>query len=416
MHEPGAEGVKPARGAHVPTTAVSLHEVRDRNPYPVYEVARQQGNVVWDQGMDGWLILDYEGCSFVEQREDLFIEPTGQMPGADLIAGRRDFRALTGERHRLLHHFALRLWAPHAVEPYRDAYIRPIVDARIGRFSSRGAAELWEDFASLVSIEVVGRILGLPPMDDDAMRKASRWTDAVLAWRFSYGLDPTLIAAAVDATRDLDAFLLPIIRAKKVSSTDDMVSGLWRIGAQIAPDWNERDVLDNVKFLFEGGSDTPGLLICTCMRIALDDSELRAAISAGGEPLRRFVDETLRHTTPVHWRARIATSDVQLGGVTIQAGDRVFAVNAAANRDPKHYANPDQFDIGRHRYSSHLAFNAGPRHCVGAWIARLEAYEAVRALLGLPNVRLNPDAAPPILAGYVERAYRPLHILFGRPA
>lgn len=387
--------------------------MRDKDPYPFYKRAREQGNVVWDDGMQGWLVLDFEGCGFVERREDLFVEPTAQLPGADIIAGRRDFRGLTGEQHRVLHHYVLRRLSPQAIEPYRDTDVRPLVEARIRQFESRGAAELWKDFASLLSIEVVARIIGLPEIDDDAMRQTIRWTDAVLAWRFSYGADPQLVADAVDATRDLEAWLLPTIRARKEVPVDDLVSGLWQIGPQVAPDWNERDVLDNVRFLFEGGSDTPGLLICTCMYFALADGALRNAIAAGGEPLRRFVDEALRHATPVHWRARLAVEDVTMGAVTIHAGDRVFAVNAAANRDPAHYEQPDTFDISRHRYTSHLAFNAGPRHCVGAWLARLEAYESVRALLRLPDLRLDPDGVPPAFEGYVDRAYRPLHVLFG---
>ena len=88
-----------------------------------------------------------------------------------------------------------------------------------------------------------------------------------------------------------------------------------------------------------------------------------------------MIEETLRHSTVVHWRARRATTDVVLGGVTIRAGDRVHPVNAAANRDPVRYPHPDTFDIDPAGYMGHLAFNVGPRHCAGAWLARLETYE-----------------------------------------
>jgi cytochrome P450 len=68
------------------------------------------------------------------------------------------------------------------------------------------------------------------------------------------------------------------------------------------------------------------------------------------------------------------------------------------------------FDIDRSGYLGHLAFNVGPRHCAGAWLARMEAYETVLGLLALPGLRLDPDAAPPAWSGFVSRTMRPLHV------
>jgi cytochrome P450 len=80
------------------------------------------------------------------------------------------------------------------------------------------------------------------------------------------------------------------------------------------------------------------------------------------------------------------------GGTAIAAGDRVHPVNAAANRDPARYGCPDSLDLDRRGFASHLAFNVGPRHCVGAALARLEAVEAIAALLRrVPADRPRPD-------------------------
>ena len=272
--------------------------------------------------------------------------------------------------------------------------------------------EVWADFASLIPIEVIGRIIGLPSMDDAALRRAKGFTDAVLAWRHCYGSEPATVEAAVAATAALEADIRPVVRARRQQPQDDLISGLWEVGPSVVPDWSEQDIIDNVKPLFEAGAETTGLLICLVMHRLLGDSDLCERARGGGEPLRRVVDETLRHTTVVHWRARRATQDVALGGVTIRAGDRVHPVNAAANRDPHRYRDPDAFDIDRDGYLGHLAFNVGPRHCAGAWLARMEAYEAVLALLALPHLRLDPAAPPPVLSGLVARTYRPLHVLF----
>src|SRR6185437_6435637 len=146
------------------------------------------------------------------------------------------------------------------------------------------------------------------------LRRAKGFTDAVLAWRHSYGSDQAKVDAAIEASRELDHAILPIVRARRETPRDDLISGLWEVGPSIVETWDEQDVLDNIKPLFEAGAETTSLLICIAMHFALSDPSLRSQVRDGGEPLRRFVDETLRHTTVIHWRARAATRDIELGG------------------------------------------------------------------------------------------------------
>ncbi|MFN8520077.1 MAG: cytochrome P450 [Chloroflexota bacterium] len=399
-----------------PTAPTSLVSTRDADPYPAYAAARAVGEVVWDEGMGAWLVLGHEACAFVETREDLFAETTGSLPGADRITGPHEFRSLTGEPHHTLHHYLARRWLPREIEPYRDRFVRPIVTERLDALRARGRAELWSDVAAVVPIAIVGRVIGLPPMDDAALRRAKGFTDAVLAWRHSYGSDPAKVEAAVAASDALEADIRPVVAARREHPADDLISGLWEVGPSVVPTWDAQDVIDNVKPLFEAGAETTSLLICLVMHRLLTERALIEPVRDGGEPLRRLVDETLRHSTVVHWRARRATQDVELGGVRIRAGERVHPVNAAANRDPARYPAPDEFDIDRSGYLGHLAFNVGPRHCAGAWLARMEAYEAVLGLLSLPGLRLDPDAPAPAWSGFVSRTLRPLHVCWDPPA
>jgi cytochrome P450 len=203
-----------------------------------------------------------------------------------------------------------------------------------------------------------------------------------------------------------------VVRARRDAPRDDTISALWAIGREVAPDWDEQDVLDNARFIFEGGSETTGLFLCNAMYRLLEvDPETRAALLADRAALGGFIEEVLRHTTVVHMRARRATRDVVLGGTQILAGERVLAVNAAANRDPARWTAPETLDPGRPRLASHLAFNVGPRHCAGAHIARLEVAEAIRALFAaFPDLEVDPDAPPPEYLGFVSRAWRPIHL------
>ncbi|HYN69079.1 MAG TPA: hypothetical protein VEX41_02585, partial [Candidatus Eisenbacteria bacterium] len=189
---------------------VSLLNVRDVDPYPIYEQLRASGSVVWDEGMRAWLVLDHEGCAFVERREDLFAEPTRSLPGAAEITGPREFRSLVGEPHRRLHQYLSHRWQPAAVAPYRDEFVRPIVSRRVAAAAAAGRFELWQDVASLIPVAVIARIIGLPAADEE-LRRYKAWMDAVLAWRHTYGREPELVDAAINASRRLDDALIDLV-------------------------------------------------------------------------------------------------------------------------------------------------------------------------------------------------------------
>ncbi len=401
--------------AERPLATVSLRDLRDVDPYPAYERIREAGPVVWDAGMSAWLVLSHDACTIVERREDWFEEPTGSLPGAAQIVGRRDFRSLVGGPHEVLHRAISHAWRPDPIAPLAVAAVRPRVADRLAGLADRPQFELFEDFARLLPIAVIARVLGLPDADARTLDHAKGWMEAVLAWRHSYGEDPEALAGAIEATRRLEPVLLDTVRARRHRPEADAISLLWSEGAAVAPDWDEKDVLDNAKFLFEGGSETTSFLVCTAIHRLLElPVEVRNATLADPGIFARFLEEVLRHSTVVHLRARRATTDVELGGVQIRRGERVIAVNAAANRDPARWERPDELDPARPRLWGHLAFNVGPRHCAGAHLARMEATEAILGLWrAYPDLARALGAPNPEPVGFVSRAWRPVALVHG---
>lgn len=396
-----------------PLAPVSLRDLRDTDPYPAYAAMHAVGPVIWDEGMTAWLVLSHDGCTLVERREDLFEEPTGSLPGAAEIVGRRDFRSLVGGEHETLHRSLSHAWRPDPIAQLAMIAVRPIVLDRIASLAALPAFELYEDLARFLPIAVVGRLLGLPDRDVATLEEAKGWMEAVLAWRHTYGEDPELRAAAIEATKRLDPLLVDTVRARRDRPEDDAISLLWSTGREVAPDWGEQDVMDNAKFLFEGGSETTAFLICTAIHRLLEwPAERRLATLADPRAFARFLEEVLRHSTVVHLRARRATQDVELGGVTVLAGERVIAINAAANRDPERWERPDELDPDRPRLWGHLAFNVGPRHCVGSHLARMEATEVVGGLWrAFPDLARAPGTAAHVVPmGFVSRAWRPVEL------
>jgi len=396
-----------------PRAPVSLLDLKDIDPFAAYEEIRAAGPVTWDAGMRAWLVVTHAGCTEVLRREDLYAEPTGGLPDAARIVGRRDIRSLVGDDHATLHRAVSHAWRPDPIAALATDAIRPLLAERVAAVAERGTLELYAELARLLPIAVISRVLGLPDADAATLDRAKTWMEAVLAWRHSYGEDPDARAAAVVATRALEPLLRDPVRAQAGGAEHGFLGLLWETGAEIAPDWGEQDVIDNAKFMYEGGSETTAFLLTTAVhRILALPAEARAATLAEDTRLDAFLEEVLRHSGVTHLRARRATGAVVLADVPIAAGERVIAVTGAANRDPLRWERPAELDPGRPHLRGHLAFSVGPRHCAGAHLARMEVREGIRGLFrAFPDLRRAPDAPEPQPLGFVSRSWRPLELV-----
>lgn len=113
--------------------------------------------------------------------------------------------------------------------------------------------------------------------------------------------------------------------------------------------------------------------------------------------MRSAFDEAVRLISPVQTFFRTTTSDVEIGGVVVPDGEKVLMFLSSANRDPRRWENPDEFDLHRDP-SGHVGFGMGIHQCVGQHVARLEAESVLTALLarvktlelaGEPVIHLN---------------------------
>jgi cytochrome P450 len=132
--------------------------------------------------------------------------------------------------------------------------------------------------------------------------------------------------------------------------------------------------------LLVAGNVTTSDLIGNGMRALLDHPEQLALLRARPELLPNAIEEMLRYDPPVTQSGRFAPRDFEIGGVPVRKGESLTTVLAAANRDPDVYPDPDHFDIER-ADTHHQAFGGGAHLCLGAHLARLEAQEAIGALI-----------------------------------
>jgi cytochrome P450 len=146
--------------------------------------------------------------------------------------------------------------------------------------------------------------------------------------------------------------------------------------------------------LIIAGWETTAAALGHCLENALTAPDRWARLATDDHYLSTYVEETLRHSPAVDGWLRVTTRDVELDGVTIPEGARCLLLIGTAHRDPRVYDDPDTFDPDRARLGQHLAFGAGPHHCIGLGLARLELTTALRVLAAkLPDLRLAPDYA-----------------------
>lgn len=244
-------------------------------------------------------------------------------------------------------------------------------------------ADLVHQFSLPLPVQVICEMLGVPAEDRD---RFAAWSDSMLG---DWNRDTDEMMAAYQG---LSGYLAGLIEAKRAAPADDLLTAL--IAVRDGSDRLSEFELVNLGIsLLVGGHETTANQINMSLLTLLENPDeltrLREdpeLIPAAVEELMRFVQLGGGDSIPM---PRIAAEDVELGGVTIAAGDAVLALTAAANRDPAVFEDPNRLDLTR-TTATHLAFGAGIHHCLGAQLARMELQEAYRGLLTrLPGLRLT---------------------------
>jgi cytochrome P450 len=145
--------------------------------------------------------------------------------------------------------------------------------------------------------------------------------------------------------------------------------------------------------LLLGGLETTVHLLSYCAMRFQEQPELLTRLRAEPALIPRFIEEALRHGSPIQGLIRLVMEDTELGGVRIPKGGKALLLLASANRDEALFPNPDQFDMDRPGGQQNLPFGHGIHFCLGAQLARLEARLALEALVAR-FARLTPGDGP----------------------
>ena len=334
-------------------------------------------------GSTAWLAGGYEEVrqTLVDQRfsRALAVAPGRLLQGTEVFAA-GSINGLDPPEHTRLRKLVASAFTARRVEALRPRVaiiVNELIDALLDRPQP---ADLVTGFSLPLPVQVICEMLGVPA---EGVEQFHAWSDTILGdWQ---GDSDQIMTALVD----LYNYFARLIEIKRAEPADDLMTAL--IAARDHADRLSEEELTTLGCtLLIGGHETTANQINLSLLVLLDHPAELGKLRADRELIPGAVEELMRYVRlggglPP---ARVTTEDVQLGGVTIPAGEAVLPLFATANRDRSVCSDPDRFDISR-APANHLAFGAGVHHCLGAQLARLELQEAFRGLAGrIPGLRL----------------------------
>ena len=276
-----------------------------------------------------------------------------------------------------------------AMEAPVTALVDRLLDEMAIKAKAGATADLIDDFAAAIPVEVIGNMLAVPHDDREPLRD---WSLAILG-----ALEPSLNQAQLDAGEqavdDFLDYLRDLVAARRRHPGDPEKDVLTRLiqGEVDGEQLSELQLLHNVIFILNAGHETTTNLIGNGLVALLEWPQEKQRLLDDPALMRTAVEEFLRYESSNQLGNRMTTADVEIGGHAFPAGTPVTLCIGAANRDPERFERPDLLDVGR-RPNRHLAFASGAHQCVGMAVARLEGQVAIgRFLASFPGYHAAGD-------------------------
>jgi cytochrome P450 len=369
------------------------------NPYPTYRLLREQDPVHWSEAWGVWVLTRYEDTVAILRDPEhysnvgRFSALLDQLPPEvqpDVLPLRKHYSSGLIQSdppdHTRLRLLVRQAFTPRSIESYRGR-IQEIVDRLLEPLRDSHQIDLVRDFAYPLPVFVVSEMLGAPT---DDLERVFRWTTAIGGLQATGGAREDKARQAAEAIVEIEDYFDQIIAERRAHPTDDLISEL--IAAQDSGDrLSNAELISMCVTLLLAGHETTKNLISNGMLTLLGHRDQLAALRDDPLLVPTAVEECLRYESPIQRGWRRVAIDSEIDGREIKAGQLVYYMFGAANRDPEQFADPDRFDI-RRANNRHVAFGYGIHFCVGAPLARLEGAVAIDTLARrFPSLELRQD-------------------------
>ncbi|WNM31365.1 cytochrome P450 [Streptomyces sp. Li-HN-5-11] len=247
------------------------------------------------------------------------------------------------------------------------------VEHALDRLEERRTSDFMEDVARSLPVDLVARLLGVPPADRAGFQPLVRDLVSLL----EPGVDAEGAERGLHAQRHLSGYFTELLAHKRAHPADDLLSRLATDGEGCS----DTELAANSVLLFVAAFETTSNLLGQGVNALVTHPEEQARLRRDPGLVPHAVEEFLRFDPPTVVASRSALRFCTIAGVDLAPGQLVIAMIGGANRDPDRYDDPDRLDVGR-RQGPGLTFTSGAHMCLGAHLTRLQAGEFFARLIG----------------------------------
>ncbi len=367
-----------------PTAAAFLAD-----PYPALNALREANPVLRHEGLDRWFVsrhADVRAClrdrrlgrnfRHVGSDAEFRAEPLDPRWQPFWDVERWSLLWLEPPDHTRIRKLVAAAFTPRSVEAMREP-ARQLADELLEPFLGSGRMDLLYDFAQPYSIGLICRWLGVP---DDRHRDLLEWSHAMVKM-YEFDTTDEQAVAATRAAADFRDYVVELIGERKRSPRTDLVSGLVEArvdGARLS----DAEIVSTVVVLLNAGHEATVNTLGNGIQALMHHREQWERVVDGSVPAAAAIEELIRFDPPLQLFERWVLEDgLEVAGLPIPRGEKVAMLFGAANRDPRAFAEPDRFDVGRPNAADHIGFGGGIHVCIGAPLARIELEAALHALV-----------------------------------
>ena len=363
------------------------------NPWPGYRHLRELGPVAFLDRYGMYAATRYDTVTHILRTPDVFPSVEGVMMNDEMNKVLRGNTLCSdGAAHDASRRVIIQPLTPKALRPLEDD-IRAQADGLVERLVKQRVFDAVTDLAQYLPVTIVSNLIGLPEAGRERM----------LVWESEMF---NCFGPMNERTRTSFSVLGEMMEYATTQAVPSKLKpGSWAEGIYDAADRGEvaADKCPVMMIDYMGPSlDTTIFAITSAVRLFADHPDQWDLVRADPSLIPSAVNEVLRMESPIQDFSRSVARDHEIDGVLLPEGARVVTFYGAANRDERHYENPDSFDV-RRSPSDHLGFGAGPHACVGMNLARLEMralFAALAAKVTRFEVRSEKRALHNILRGY----------------
>ena len=354
-------------------------------PHHFYARLREEAPIVWSEQTQSWVLSRYEDVRRVLRHPEQF--SSQRLSSGAGIIGRTDIireevaplgtlTMLGADRpdHTRLRKLVSMDFTPHKMERMLPR-IQELTNHLLAGAAQKPEFDVAKDLAEPLPVTVIAELLGIPAKMGPQFKK---WSDAATAPTPPDASDEEVHARNVEIIA-FRTYLKEQIADRHANPTDDFIGRLVAAHDDESK-LSDDEVLAGVNLLLLAGNETTTNLISNAVLALTRFPERQAELREHPELIDAAIEEFLRYDGSVQFTLRSLTSPAEFHGHTIEKGESVVILLAAANRDPRVFPDPDSLDFHRPK-EKHLGFGDWIHICLGQFLARMETRAAILGVL-----------------------------------